>query len=73
MAGFVPFRNICAIFNCIAFKLILCFNSATSYTRKTLGAMPADTLKHSELADKIFKTLFLFLIIFCINFKSCIV
>jgi hypothetical protein len=36
MAGFVPFRNICAIMNCIAFKLILFFNSATSYTRKTL-------------------------------------
>ena len=39
MAGFVPFRNICAIFNCIAFKLILCFNYATSYTRKPLATI----------------------------------
>ena len=39
MAVLVPLRNICAIFNCIAFKLILCFNSATSYTRKTLCPM----------------------------------
>ena len=45
MAEFVPFRNICADINCIAFKLILCFNSATSYTRKTLSA----TLKTTNL------------------------
>ena len=37
MAGLVPFRNICAIFNCIAFKLLLWFNFATSYTRKPLS------------------------------------
>ena len=42
MAGFVPFRNICADMNCIAFKLILFFNSATSYTRKPLPAMLTD-------------------------------
>ena len=38
---------------------------------RQLGAMPADTLKHSELADKIFKTLFLCFIIILVNFKSC--
>lgn len=37
MAGFVPFKNICADINCIAFKLILCLNSATSYIGKTLA------------------------------------
>ncbi len=42
MAGFVPFRNICADMNCIAFKLILCFNSATSYTRKPLAVSVAN-------------------------------
>lgn len=42
MAGLVPLRNISADMNCIAFKLILCFNSATSYTRKTLVAMLAN-------------------------------
>ena len=46
MAGFVPFRNICAIFNCIAFKLILCFNSATSYTRKTLAVIATATFQN---------------------------
>ena len=49
MAGFVPFRNICANMNCIAFKLILCFNSATSYTRKTLAARWHDYRPKSNL------------------------
>jgi len=42
MAVLVLFINICAIFNCIAFKLILFFNSATSHTRKTLCASATD-------------------------------
>ena len=36
MAGFVPLINICVNMNFSAFKLIFCFNSATSYTRNPL-------------------------------------
>lgn len=35
----MPFRNIFADMNCISFKLLLRFNSATSYTRKPLPAI----------------------------------
>ena len=52
MAGFVPFRNICADINCIAFKLILCFNSATSYTRKTLCASLKITITKTTITKK---------------------
>ena len=52
MVGFVPFRNICAIFNCITFKLISCFNSTTSYTRKTLVAIAVRTHEVKEELDE---------------------
>lgn len=49
MAGFVPFRNICTDMNCIAFKLILCFNFATSYTRKTLAVITMINLRIQKI------------------------
>ena len=47
------------------FYFIINDNECAYTSMHELCAMPADTLKHSELADKVFKTLFLcFIIIF---------